>query len=151
MSERQIATSSYRENDMWDFQQSTPPISRTPAGAQPRTSLAGKRVLVVEDDGLIALDIVSELRRAGCMTLGPASRLETAMTIAAAQDIDAAVLDVFLEGAYAWQLAGTLKAQGIPFLFQTGFGSLLDFPDEFASVPCLEKPVKTGALAACRT
>jgi DNA-binding NtrC family response regulator len=131
---------------MWDFQQSTPPISRTPAGAQPRTSLAGKRVLVVEDDGLIALDIVSELRRAGCTTLGPASRLETAMTIAAAQDIDAAVLDVFLEGAYAWQLAGTLKAQGIPFLFQTGFGSLLDFPDEFASVPRLEKPVKIGAL-----
>ena len=68
------------------------------------------------------------------------------MTIAAARDIDAAVLDVFLEGAYAWQLAGTLKAQGVPFLFQTGFGRFLDFPAEFASVPCLEKPLMAGAL-----
>jgi DNA-binding response OmpR family regulator len=58
--------------------------------------LAGKRILVVEDDGLIALDIISELRRAGCTAIGPASRLETAMTMAAAEHIDAAVLDVFL-------------------------------------------------------
>lgn len=125
---------------------SMPRISQAPAESKPCPTLAGKRILVVEDDGLIALDIVSELRRAGCTTIGPASRLETAMIMAAAQHLDAAVLDVFLEGAYAWQLAGRLKAQGVPFLFQTGFGRFLDFPAEFASVPCLEKPVMTGAL-----
>jgi hypothetical protein len=125
---------------------SMPQISQTPAASKLCTTLAGKRILVVEDDGLIALDIVSELRRAGCTAIGPALRLETAMTLAAAEHIDAAVLDVFLEGAYAWQLAGTLKAQGVPFLFQTGFGRFLDFPAEFASVPCLEKPVMAGAL-----
>lgn len=118
---------------------------QTPAGSE-GSSLAGKRVLVVEDDRLIAFDIVSDLRRAGCTAVGPAGRLETAMTIAAAQELDAAVLDVFLEGAYAWQLAGALKAQGVPFLFHTGFGPFIDFPDEFASVPCLEKPVKASEL-----
>ena len=131
---------------MPDALRSLPQISHAPAESKPCTALAGKRILVVEDDGLIALDIVSELTRAGCTAIGPALRLETAMTMAAAQHIDAAVLDVFLGGAYAWQLAGTLKAQGAPFLFQTGFGRFLDFPPEFASVPCLEKPVMTGAL-----
>jgi two-component SAPR family response regulator len=131
---------------MPDALRSIPQISQTPAESKPCISLAGKRILVVEDDGLIALDIISELRRAGCTAIGPASRLETAMTMAAAEHIDAAVLDVFLGGAYAWQLAGTLKAQGVPFLFQTGFGRFLDFPVEFASVPRLEKPVMTGVL-----
>jgi CheY-like chemotaxis protein len=146
MSDRKSSRSSDRKDDVRHCQHSSTPVSRTSLEAGEDTSLAGKRVLVVEDDGLIALDIVSELRRAGCTTLGPALRLETAMTIAAARDMDAAVLDVFLEGAYSWQLAGTLKAQGVPFLFQTGFSSLLDFPAEFASVPRLEKPMRAGAL-----
>ena len=146
MSERRSSKSILREETVPDSLRSMAQISQAPAESNPCTSLAGKRILVVEDDGLIALDIVSELRRAGCTAIGPASRLETAMTIAAARDIDAAVLDVFLEGAYAWQLAGTLKAQGVPFLFQTGFGRFLDFPAEFASVPRLEKPVMAGAL-----
>jgi CheY-like chemotaxis protein len=146
MSERRSSKSILREDNMPDSLRSMAQISQAPTESKPCTTLAGKRILVVEDDGLIAFDIVSELRRAGCTAIGPALRLETAMTIAAAQDIDAAVLDVFLEGAYAWQLAGTLKAQGVPFLFQTGFGRFLDFPAEFASVPRLEKPVMAGAL-----
>lgn len=46
------------------------------------SGLASKRILVVEDDVLIRLDIVSELRNAGCIVIGPASRLEAAMTLA---------------------------------------------------------------------
>jgi hypothetical protein len=146
LTEPPSSKSIFREEAMPGSVRSKQQMSQCPAESKPCTSLAGKRILVVEDDGLIAFDIVSELRRAGCTAIGPAARLEIAMTIAAAQHIDAAVLDVFLDGAYAWQLAGTLKAQGVPFLFQTGFGRFLDFPPEFASVPCLEKPVMTGAL-----
>jgi CheY-like chemotaxis protein len=146
LSEPLSSKSIFQEKTMPGSLGAMPQISQTPAESTPCTTLAGKRILVVEDDGLIALDIVSELTSAGCTAIGPASRLETAMTMAAAQHIDAAVLDVFLEGAYAWQLAGSLKAQGVPFLFQTGFGRFLDFPAEFASVPCLDKPVMTGAL-----
>jgi CheY-like chemotaxis protein len=144
-SQSSSSPSIFREENIPDSPEPTPPPSETPADSE-GASLAGKRVLVVEDDGLIALDIVSDLRRAGCTAVGPAGRLETAMTIAAAQELDAAVLDVFLEGDYAWQLAGALKAQGVPFLFHTGFGSSIDFPDEFASVPCLEKPLKASEL-----
>ncbi len=142
MSERRSSMSILQEETVPDSLQS---MAQAPE-FKPCTSLNGKRILVVEYDGLIALDIVSELRRAGCTAIGPALRLGTAMTIAAARDIDAAVLDVFVERAYAWQLAGTLKEQEVPFLFQTGFGRLRDFPAEFASVPRLEKPVMAGAL-----
>jgi two-component system, chemotaxis family, sensor kinase Cph1 len=111
-------------------------------------SLAGKIVLVVEDDMLTALDVVDELKRAGCTVLGPASRLEPAMTLAQAQAFDAAVLDVFLEGAYVWELAGTLAARAVPFLFLTGFSGAVEFPAAFWSVPRLEKPVRPGGLTA---
>lgn len=116
------------------------------SGKRPSASLSGKRVLVVEDEGLIALDLVSELERAGFAPVGPASRPETAMIIAAAQKLDAAVLDVLLHGAYVWQLAEALRAQGVPFLFQTAFGRFLDFPADFARVPRLDKPVRSDAL-----
>jgi DNA-binding response OmpR family regulator len=110
-------------------------------------NLRGKRVLVVEDDRLIALDVANELKSAGCTVIGPASRLEPAVTLAQAQQIDAAVLDIFLEGAFVWQLAGMLAAQRVPFIFLTGFGHALDFPPAFASIVRLEKPVRPGAIA----
>lgn len=116
------------------------------ASGVPDTRLAGKRILVVEDEVLIALDIVSELRNAGCTPLGPAHRLEMATTLAEAQNPDAAVLDIFLEGAYVWQLARSLSARGVPFIFQTAFGGVLEIPDEFKSAPRLGKPLAYGAL-----
>ncbi len=69
---------------------------------------------------MIAIDAVDQLRSAGCTVLGPASRLEPAMTLAQAQAFEAAVLDVFLDGAYSWELAGTLAARGVPFILLTG-------------------------------
>jgi CheY-like chemotaxis protein len=109
-------------------------------------SLAGKRVLVVEDDGIIALDIAGELRRAGSTVIGPAPDLETALALAESQHVDAAVLDVFLEGSYVWTLAVMLAARAIPFIFLTGFGGFLEFPACLASAPCLDKPARPGAV-----
>jgi DNA-binding response OmpR family regulator len=109
-------------------------------------TIEGRRVLVVEDDMLIAHDIADELRSAGCKVLGPAPRLEAAVALAEANEFDAAVLDVFLDGAYVWTLAGLLAARAVPFIFLTGFGRFLEFPASFASVRCLEKPLRPGAL-----
>jgi CheY-like chemotaxis protein len=109
-------------------------------------TFAGKRVLVVEDDQLIAFGIVAELKSAGCTVLGPALSLEAAVTITEAQIPDAAVLDVFLNGTYVWPLAGMLTARAVPFIFLTGFGPFLEFPPAFAPVPRLEKPHRRGAL-----
>ncbi|MGA9766622.1 MAG: response regulator [Rhodomicrobium sp.] len=108
--------------------------------------MQGKRVLVVEDDMLIALDTTDELRRAGCVVIGPASTLETAITLSQANELDAAVLDVFLEGAFVWEFAGILAARSVPFIFLTGFGHAIEFPPAYASVIRLEKPVRPGSV-----
>jgi CheY-like chemotaxis protein len=71
---------------------------------------------------------------------------QAATTLAEAQDPDAAVLDIFLEGAYVWQLARSLVARGVPFIFQTGFRQHIEIPEEFTSVPRLGKPLMHGAL-----
>ncbi len=109
-------------------------------------NLAGKRVLVVEDDPLLALDIAGELRGAGCTVLGPASSLDAALSLAETPKPDAAVLDVFLDGTYVWPLAALLAARAVPFIFLTGFSPFLEFPAAFASVPRVEKPHRPGAL-----
>ncbi len=109
-------------------------------------SLAGKRVLVVEDEMLIALDTVDELKNAGCAVLGPALRLEAAMVLMRGEELDAAVLDVNLAGQFVWPLAEALASRNVPFLFLTGFGAELEFPPAYAAVRRLEKPVMPGAI-----
>jgi DNA-binding response OmpR family regulator len=114
--------------------------------------MAGQRVLVAEDDKLIALDIAGELKRAGYTVVGPVSRLDAALALAECQDLDAAILDVFLDGAHVWPLGERLAARAVPFVFLTGFAPFLEFPLSFATVPRLEKPHRPGALArAIRT
>ncbi|MGO9547211.1 MAG: response regulator [Rhodomicrobium sp.] len=109
-------------------------------------SLAGKRVLVVEDEMLIALDTVDELKSAGCTVLGPVLRLAAAIPLALTEQIDAAVLDVNLAGQYVWPVAEALAGRAVPFIFVTGFGNALEFPPAFASVSRLDKPIRPGAV-----
>ncbi len=109
-------------------------------------SLAGKRVLVVEDEMLIALETVDELKHAGCMVLGPARRLDAAMAFARGEKLDAAVLDVGLAGYFVWPVAEALASRNVPFLFLTGFGRELEFPLAFAATRRIEKPVMPGAM-----
>ncbi len=110
-------------------------------------SLAGKRVLVIEDEVLIALEIVDELKNAGCSVLGPARRLEAAMAFARGEELDAAVLDVNLAGDFVWPVAEALASRNVPFMFLTGFGPELEFPPAFATARRLEKPVMPGGVA----
>src|SRR3546814_9846381 len=84
-------------------------------------SLAGLRILVVEDELLVALELEMMLIGLGCDVVGPASRLEKAMQLAAAEAIDGAILDVNLRGRPVYPVATALKARGIPFLFSTGY------------------------------
>ncbi len=109
-------------------------------------SLSGKRVLVVEDEMLIALDTVDELKSAGCTVLGPVLRLEPAISLARTDRMDAAVLDVNLAGQYVWPVAEALASRAVPFMFVTGFGNALEFPAAFASLSRLEKPIRPGAI-----
>jgi len=84
--------------------------------------LAGKRVLVVEDEMLVALLIEDVLSEAGCVVVGPYARLAPALAAATTENIDAALLDVNVANEKIFPVAYVLEARGVPFLFVTGYG-----------------------------
>lgn len=84
-------------------------------------ALAGKRVLVVEDEALIAFAVEDMLLALGCEVVGPALRLDQAQALAASHPLDAAILDVNLTDSRSYPVAGELARRGIPFVFATGY------------------------------
>jgi CheY-like chemotaxis protein len=84
-----------------------------------RQALAGRRILVVEDDPFIGLDIQGVLERAGATVVGPADNVPEALRLLVRMPIDAAVLDFRLQEGDTLPLASALGRRGIPFLFQT--------------------------------
>lgn len=106
----------------------------------------GKRILLIEDEALIALDTIDALSGAGYEVVGPAASLSTAVAKAQSERIDGAVLDVNLGGVYVWPAAEVLAGRGIPFVIMTGFGAALDVPPAFAAVPRLGKPLEPRSL-----
>ena len=105
--------------------------------------LSGRRILVVEDEYLIADDLAALLRQAGAEVIGPAASLPKAMRLVSdTQQFDAAVLDINLSGVNVFPLADELRARGIPMLFMTGYGED-NVPADYCSIARCEKP--TGA------
>jgi CheY-like chemotaxis protein len=84
--------------------------------------LAGKRVLIVEDELLVALLIEDVLVDLGCSTLGPCGSVATALDAARTEPFDLAVLDVNLGGEMVYPVAEVLAQRHIPFLFLSGYG-----------------------------
>ena len=84
--------------------------------------LAGKRVLVVEDEMLIALQLEDMLADAGCIVVGPFARVADALAVAKAEIVDLALLDVNIAGEKSFPVAHVLEKRGVPFLFVTGYG-----------------------------
>ena len=108
---------------------------------------SGKNGLLVEDNVVLAMDMLESLSRLG------ASHIETAATVDAglkqvnSSQFDFAVLDMNLRGAVVFDLALALHHKGVPFVFVTGYGSKMDVPVELRSVPILTKPVDDGTLS----
>ena len=105
-----------------------------------------RRVLLVEDEMLIALDTEEFLAEAGYTVIGPAMSVGEAQRLAEGETLDAAVLDVNLGGTYVWPLAEQLFARGVPFVLLTGFGSSLVVPPDLQRAPRLGKPFRREAL-----
>jgi signal transduction histidine kinase len=101
--------------------------------------LAGKRLLVVDDEPLVALDIVSALESAGADVVGPAGTAKEALAIIGKTTLDAALLDANLRGQPVDEIAAALTARNIPFLFVTGYGPG-SLPKPFAKTAMLAKP-----------
>ena len=101
------------------------------------------RILVVEDEMLIALMIEDALTDLGCEMVGPASTLEAAMTLAAEKPLHAAFLDVTIRGGEVFPVAERLLERGVPFVFSSGYGDWA-LPVAFRGYRRLVKPF-TGA------
>jgi DNA-binding NtrC family response regulator len=85
-------------------------------------SLAGKRVLIVEDDTLVGFLIEEYLADARCDTVGPFGTVAKALNAVRTETFDLAVLDINLNGERSYPVAEALAERGIPFLFLSGYG-----------------------------
>jgi len=105
--------------------------------------LAGKRILVVEDEPLISENLTDQMTDEGAQVVGPVGTVEDALDIIASTDnLDGAILDIKLMEKISFQVADVLAARRIPFVFWTGYPCVDIIPDRHAKVTCLEKPVK---------
>ena len=107
--------------------------------------LNGKRIIVVEDDYLLATDICRELRALGAVVLGPAPTPFYATQLIGRRNIDAAVLDIYLHGTNVFSVADHLRAQGVPIIFATAFDRK-EIPQRFQDACLLEKPLDRNKL-----
>jgi DNA-binding NtrC family response regulator len=102
--------------------------------------LAGAKVLVVEDEFFIASDLVSALRTAGAQPVGPAGSLEQAQALLEGEEIDAAIFDVNLHGAFTYPLISVLSNEGLPCVILSGYAPET-LPETLRHLPSLEKPI----------
>ena len=103
------------------------------------------RVLVVEDEFLVAMDIENMLEQLGCQVVASVPRLLKALDVASSLDFDLAVLDINLAGEVVYPLAFRLANRGTPFLFTTGY-STSSLPSELSDRPLVRKPVTLASL-----
>jgi len=110
-------------------------------------ALAGRWVLVVEDEYFLADDIVRGLEANGAKVIGPVGDVDDALDlIDEAECLDAAVLDLNLRGEMAYPVADVLLERGIPFVFATGYDNA-SIPARYHSVNRCEKPVDAPKIA----
>lgn len=110
-------------------------------------SLRNRRVLIVEDEYMIADDMALDLKCFGAEVVGPAASVKTALAcLAENEDIDAAVVDINLGGEMAYPVADALTERGVPFLFATGY-ERWSIPERYSKVVLCEKPVEAASIA----
>ncbi|CCE01157.1 response regulator [Bradyrhizobium sp. STM 3809] len=116
------------------------------------TQLAGLRILVAEDEGLIALELETVLQGFGCEVIGPVSRVAEVLREAKRGNLDGALLDVNLRGEQIFAILPQLIARGLKIVITSGYDDATLFPPEFRNLPRLAKPFDERALRAmCET
>jgi PAS domain S-box-containing protein len=121
-------------------------LSMLQQGSDPR-ALHGKRVMLIEDEPLVLMDMESILIAAGCEIIGPAGTIEEAKRLVAEADCDIALVDVNLSGSPVDELAAALTRRNIPFAFVTGYGREA-LPQGFREAVMLSKPFNQDDLLA---
>lgn len=104
------------------------------------------RILVVEDEYLLASDISAALRQAGSTIVGPFASVADALEVLARQpEIDGAVLDINIRGEKVFPVADELRRRGVPFVFTTGYDSAA-LAEAYSEAPRWEKPFDAADL-----
>ena len=104
------------------------------------------RVLVVEDQALIAMLVEDMIHEFGSEVVGPASHFGEALRLAQTAELDAAILDINVGGEVIFPVADVLQERNIPFIFATGYGSKV-LPPQFSNRTALPKPFSYQTLA----
>lgn len=105
-----------------------------------------KRILVVEDETLIAMLLEDMLEDLGYALAGAAHSVDSALELVKTVDIEAAVLDIELDNKKSWPVAEALAQRGIPFAFATGEGKGAEIDPRFSTAPILSKPYDADDL-----
>jgi len=106
------------------------------------------RVLIVEDEALVAMELSNALKMAGFSVLGPATTLRSGLTLAAHERFDVAVVDLNLNGALSTPIADILIERGIPFLVASGYDIATMLPPHLHDLPTLQKPADSAVLVS---
>ena len=113
--------------------------------ATPVDGLAGRRLLVIEDESLLAMMLEAFVAEFGCEIAAIASTFEDAMEKARSLTFDAAILDVNLGGRQSFPIAEALRERGAPFVLTTGYPAS-SLPASLRTSPVLQKPFQQHQL-----
>jgi DNA-binding response OmpR family regulator len=104
-----------------------------------------RRILLVEDEAMIAMLVEDMLEDFGHKLVKVATRLEEALTAARNEAVDLTILDLNLDGVLTYPVADVLRERGTPFIFSTGYGSS-GLTEAYSDLPTLQRPFNQEAL-----
>ena len=110
-----------------------------------KRDLSNRKVLVVEDEMMIAMLIEDMLDEFGCKLVGPATSVPRALELIDKEPVEAAILDLNLDGKDTYAIADLLRRKDVPFVFATGYGSA-GLREGYADRPVLQKPFQASEL-----
>jgi DNA-binding response OmpR family regulator len=108
-------------------------------------SLAGQKILVVEDQYFIADEMACFLASAGSQVIGPAPDIASGLALLSQNAVDGAVLDIDLAGEEVFPLAVALRAKNVPWIYVTGYSSK-PVPSDLKGRAYIEKPISRDAF-----
>ncbi|WP_075216808.1 response regulator [Mongoliimonas terrestris] len=108
--------------------------------------LAGSRILVVEDEALIAMALEDILLDLGCEVIGPVSTVNAALDMAASERLDGALLDINVRGTLVYPVAEALIERGVPVVLCSGYALTSAIPAPYDKLPQIAKPYNPSAL-----
>lgn len=110
------------------------------------SKLTGQRILIVEDEMLLAMDLQALLEEQGCEIAGPVPSVRRALDVIADQALSAATLDMNLNGESSAEIAVALRQRNIPFIVVSGYSEKDPFDPRFRDAPVVQKPFYAADL-----